>query len=120
MCSNNDIGRLGARYVTNRSLDAMSTIRINRLLRGPMSVATPRPNARVATPSGRATPGPAVWVARAFLVAIAVFLLWTRFVRLNTSVWNDEAYSVMTFIDRGPMAMFTGYYDLNNHLLSAS
>jgi hypothetical protein len=51
------------------------------------------------------------------LAAISLFLLWSRFTRLNTSLWNDEAYTAMTFIDRGPNTMFTGHYDPNNHLL---
>jgi hypothetical protein len=55
--------------------------------------------------------------AWAFLGAVVAFLIWSRFTRLTTSLWNDEAYSAMTFIDRGPITMFTGYYDPNNHLL---
>ena len=56
-------------------------------------------------------------VAWAFVAAVALFLIWSRFTHLNSGLWNDEAYTAMNFIDRGPVTMFSGYYDPNNHLL---
>ena len=55
-----------------------------------------------------------VW---ALVATVGLFLLWSRFARVNTSLWNDEAYSAMTFVDRGPVSMYSGYYNPNNHLL---
>jgi hypothetical protein len=55
----------------------------------------------------------------AFVVvgAVTVVLLWSRLADLDTSLWHDEAFTVMTYVRRGPVSMLFGYYDPNNHLL---
>src|SRR5207245_1576402 len=56
-------------------------------------------------------------VALAIVGAMAVLLAWSGLVGLDTSLWHDEAYTVVTFIDRGPDSMIFGYFNTNNHLL---
>jgi hypothetical protein len=54
-------------------------------------------------------------LATGYAVAGAV-LLWSRFAGIGTSLWHDEIYTLQTFVDPGPRAIF-GAYNPNDHIL---
>ena len=56
-------------------------------------------------------------VALAVIGAAGVMLLWSRLAVLSTSFWNDEAYTALNYVDRGPRGIFLGPYNPNNHVL---
>lgn len=51
------------------------------------------------------------------LGALLAVLVWSRFSLLGVSVWRDEAYSAIHYVDRGPDEIFFGQYVPNNHVL---
>ncbi|MDQ3933204.1 MAG: hypothetical protein M3340_01080 [Actinomycetota bacterium] len=50
-------------------------------------------------------------------LTIGVVLVWTRLVGLDASLWNDEAFTIVHYIDGGPGEILFGDYQTNNHLL---
>jgi hypothetical protein len=56
-------------------------------------------------------------VALAVIGAVGVMLLWSRLAVLSTSFWNDEAYTALNYVNRGPRGIFFGPYNPNNHVL---
>jgi hypothetical protein len=61
-------------------------------------------------------------VALALLCVIAAIIFWSRTSGLTFGFWNDEAFSVRWFIERGPLEIFLGagvpsVHSLNNHRL---
>lgn len=54
--------------------------------------------------------------ATCFLALLAL-LLWSRTGGLDLGLWNDEAYSVVKYIDPGPEEIFGSQYVPNNHVL---
>jgi hypothetical protein len=63
---------------------------------------------------------PPLATGRATIVVLACLLalvLWSRLGSITQSFWQDEAYSAVHYIDRGPAAIFHGAYIPNNHVL---
>ncbi len=53
-----------------------------------------------------------------FVVAIPLALgIYLRLHNLDNGLWNDEIYSVMNWIQKGPHSIFTDYHAPNNHQL---
>jgi hypothetical protein len=49
--------------------------------------------------------------------ATVVLLLWSRLAQLDASLWHDEAYTVLNYVNGGPREIFFGDYRANNHVL---
>ena len=49
--------------------------------------------------------------ALAVIGAVGVMLLWSRLAVLSTSFWNDEAYTALNYVNRGPRGIFFGPYN---------
>lgn len=56
-------------------------------------------------------------LAGAVLGVLAATLLWTRLVGLDASLWHDEAYTILKFVNSGPTGILGADYDSNNHAL---
>jgi Dolichyl-phosphate-mannose-protein mannosyltransferase len=54
------------------------------------------------------------WLALGLLGAIVV---WTRLAGLNQSLWHDEVFSVVHYVDLGPSTIVSGDYVPNDHVL---
>jgi Dolichyl-phosphate-mannose-protein mannosyltransferase len=54
------------------------------------------------------------WIVVAGALAL---LLWSRLRNLSTPLWNDEAYSVVHYMSRGPHGILFGTYVPNDHVL---
>jgi Dolichyl-phosphate-mannose-protein mannosyltransferase len=54
------------------------------------------------------------WIVVAGALAL---LLWSRLRNLQTPLWNDEAYSVVHYMSRGPHGILFGTYVPNDHVL---
>jgi hypothetical protein len=50
------------------------------------------------------------------LLGLFGLLLWSRFAALNQSLWHDEVWTVVNYIDPGPRAVFAHYLP-NDHML---
>ena len=99
-------GHDGARGVPSRSGSGVTSLRSR--------IATRRRGARADPAIDR------VHDDRVALVVVglsALLLCWSRLAFLDVSFWHDEAFSVMTYVDRGPSTMLFGDYTPNNHLL---
>jgi hypothetical protein len=51
------------------------------------------------------------------LAALIGLCLWSRLIRLTTSLWKDEAFSILHYINTGPRGIFGGTYVPNDHVL---
>jgi hypothetical protein len=56
------------------------------------------------------------WLPGAVVVLAGAFLLWTRLIPLDNSLWNDEIHSVLAYILPGPGGIW-GSYTPNDHML---
>lgn len=70
-------------------------------------------------PSVGAHPPKVAWITTALAVLL---LIWSRTAGLAVGFWNDEAFSVLYFIEKGPTEIFLGAgvpaeFSLNNHRL---
>ena len=52
-----------------------------------------------------------------FLLAAFGLFIWSRFWGLDLSLWNDEVYTVVNYVDPGPVGIFFGSYVPNDHAL---
>jgi molybdate transport system substrate-binding protein len=68
---------------------------------------------REAAPCARA-PDLVVLIVLGALLAV---LVWSRFSLLGVSVWRDEAYTAVHYVNRGPDEIIFGRYVPNNHVL---
>jgi hypothetical protein len=50
-------------------------------------------------------------------VGAVALLLWSRLRNLHTPLWNDEAYTVLKYMGRGPHGILFGRYVPNDHVL---
>ncbi|MFM8412590.1 MAG: hypothetical protein ACKOCT_20250, partial [Alphaproteobacteria bacterium] len=53
----------------------------------------------------------------AVATALLAFLVASRAMLLRAGLWNDEAFTALFFIDRGPDAILRGDYIANDHVL---
>jgi hypothetical protein len=86
------------------------------------AVAAPDPTAADADRSARPRrppppPPPARWVIGAVAGLIGIVAVWTRLVGIDQSMWNDELYSVLRYIQPGPSGIWFGHYVPNDHVL---
>ena len=78
------------------------------------------PSPAVATrPRSRERSGPTreTLIAGTVVGLGALLLCWSRLSFLDTSLWHDEANTVLYFVDRGPSTILFGEYATNNHVL---
>jgi hypothetical protein len=56
-------------------------------------------------------------IGLAVIAAVAVLLIWSRIANLGTSLWHDEAFTILTHINEGPRHILFDDYRSNNHVL---
>lgn len=89
---------------------------------GPPRLAVARPNRQPRSePGTRAAQAGLATTRHALAAALATILLSllvaSRLALLGAGFWNDEAFTALFFVDRGPEAILRGDYIPNDHVL---
>jgi hypothetical protein len=59
------------------------------------------------------------YLAIGLLALLGLTLLWTRLLKIDSSLWHDEAHTVLNYsgVGLGPILFGEGAYSINNHVL---